>query len=133
MLTSPLHWWKQGRTLPSLVSLPTSPLCRNTVCLNPDPCLSVHCVLASLMADPVVMLSLYPEFPKAVMSSFASCGEFVFLMDCSGSMSSPLNSSKTNETCISSARVLIICHLINTLNIYQSQHGLDAVPFPTSF
>uniref|UniRef100_A0A674NHX2 Si:ch73-265h17.1 n=1 Tax=Takifugu rubripes TaxID=31033 RepID=A0A674NHX2_TAKRU len=58
----------------------------------------------SLMADPVVMLSLYPEFPKAVMSSFASCGEFVFLMDCSGSMSSPLNSSKTNETCIASAR-----------------------------
>lgn len=31
MLTSPLHWWKQGRTLPSLVSLSTSPLCRDTL------------------------------------------------------------------------------------------------------
>ncbi|XP_029301681.1 von Willebrand factor A domain-containing protein 5A-like isoform X1 [Cottoperca gobio] len=41
----------------------------------------------SLMGDPVVMLSLYPEFPQAVMSSLASCGEFVFLLDRSGSMS----------------------------------------------
>ncbi|XP_028429050.1 von Willebrand factor A domain-containing protein 5A isoform X2 [Perca flavescens] len=40
----------------------------------------------SLMGDPVVMLSLYPEFPQAVMSSVASCGEFVFLLDRSGSM-----------------------------------------------
>ncbi|XP_035768555.1 von Willebrand factor A domain-containing protein 5A-like [Neolamprologus brichardi] len=38
----------------------------------------------SLMGDPVVMVSLYPEFPQSVMSS---CGEFVFLMDRSGSMS----------------------------------------------
>ncbi|XP_077964130.1 von Willebrand factor A domain-containing protein 5A-like isoform X7 [Gasterosteus aculeatus] len=40
----------------------------------------------SLMGDPVVMLSLYPEFPQAVMSSVASSGEFVFLLDRSGSM-----------------------------------------------
>ncbi|KAK5904483.1 hypothetical protein CesoFtcFv8_006040 [Champsocephalus esox] len=40
----------------------------------------------TLMGDPVVMLSLYPEFPQAVMSSLASCGEFVFLLDRSGSM-----------------------------------------------
>ncbi|XP_034723660.1 von Willebrand factor A domain-containing protein 5A-like [Etheostoma cragini] len=40
----------------------------------------------SLIGDPVVMLSLYPEFPQAVMSSVASCGEFVFLLDRSGSM-----------------------------------------------
>ncbi|XP_039679647.1 von Willebrand factor A domain-containing protein 5A-like isoform X2 [Perca fluviatilis] len=40
----------------------------------------------SLMGDPVVMLSLYPEFPQAVMSLVASCGEFVFLLDRSGSM-----------------------------------------------
>ncbi|XP_030601347.1 von Willebrand factor A domain-containing protein 5A-like [Archocentrus centrarchus] len=39
------------------------------------------------MGDPVVMVSLYPEFPQSVMSSLASCGEFVFLMDRSGSMS----------------------------------------------
>ncbi|XP_026047151.1 von Willebrand factor A domain-containing protein 5A-like [Astatotilapia calliptera] len=41
----------------------------------------------SLMGDPVVMVSLYPEFSQSVMSSVASCGEFVFLMDRSGSMS----------------------------------------------
>ncbi|XP_025754070.1 von Willebrand factor A domain-containing protein 5A isoform X2 [Oreochromis niloticus] len=41
----------------------------------------------SLMGDPVVMVSLYPEFPQSVMSSMASCGEFVLLMDRSGSMS----------------------------------------------
>uniref|UniRef100_A0A8C9Y862 von Willebrand factor A domain containing 5A n=1 Tax=Sander lucioperca TaxID=283035 RepID=A0A8C9Y862_SANLU len=40
----------------------------------------------TLMGDPVVMLSLYPEFPQAVMSSVTSCGEFVFLLDRSGSM-----------------------------------------------
>ncbi|XP_074497542.1 von Willebrand factor A domain-containing protein 5A-like isoform X1 [Sebastes fasciatus] len=43
----------------------------------------------TLMGDPVVMLSLYPEFSKAVMSSVASCGEFVFLLDRSGSMQGP--------------------------------------------
>ncbi|KAM9318861.1 von Willebrand factor A domain-containing protein 5A-like [Pholidichthys leucotaenia] len=37
--------------------------------------------LGSLMADPVVMVSLYLQ-----QSSSASCGEFVFLMDRSGSM-----------------------------------------------
>uniref|UniRef100_A0A669DQC5 von Willebrand factor A domain-containing protein 5A-like n=1 Tax=Oreochromis niloticus TaxID=8128 RepID=A0A669DQC5_ORENI len=41
----------------------------------------------SLMGDPVVMVSLYPEFPQSVMSSMVSCGEFVFLLDRSGSMS----------------------------------------------
>ncbi|XP_049914707.1 von Willebrand factor A domain-containing protein 5A-like isoform X3 [Epinephelus moara] len=41
----------------------------------------------TLMGDPVVMLSLYPEFPQAVMSSVAPCGEFVLLLDRSGSMS----------------------------------------------
>uniref|UniRef100_A0A3Q4MVF7 von Willebrand factor A domain-containing protein 5A-like n=1 Tax=Neolamprologus brichardi TaxID=32507 RepID=A0A3Q4MVF7_NEOBR len=47
----------------------------------------------SLMGDPVVMVSLYPEFPQTVMSSVASCGEFVFLMDRSGSMSNTRISS----------------------------------------
>ncbi|XP_060770419.1 von Willebrand factor A domain-containing protein 5A-like isoform X3 [Neoarius graeffei] len=41
----------------------------------------------TLMGDPVVMVSFYPEFPESVMSSMSSCGEFVFLMDRSGSMS----------------------------------------------
>lgn len=67
------------------------------------------------MGDPVVMLSLYPEFPQAVMSSLASCGEFVFLLDRSGSMDSYMNNSKRDETRIGSARVFItccFCHLI---------------------
>ncbi|XP_029699265.1 von Willebrand factor A domain-containing protein 5A-like isoform X2 [Takifugu rubripes] len=91
---------------------------------------------SSLMADPVVMLSLYPEFPKAVMSSFASCGEFVFLMDCSGSMSSPLNSSKTNETCIASARDTLLL-LLKSLpmgcyfNIYTFGSSFEHI-FPKS-
>ncbi|XP_060770435.1 von Willebrand factor A domain-containing protein 5A-like [Neoarius graeffei] len=40
----------------------------------------------TLMGDPVVMVSFYPEFPESVMSSMLSCGEFVFVMDRSGSM-----------------------------------------------
>ncbi|XP_051740416.1 von Willebrand factor A domain-containing protein 5A-like isoform X6 [Ctenopharyngodon idella] len=39
----------------------------------------------SLMRDPVVMISLYPEFPEEVMS-LATQGEFVFVIDRSGSM-----------------------------------------------
>ncbi|KAM8769374.1 von Willebrand factor A domain-containing protein 5A-like isoform 2-T2 [Acanthopagrus schlegelii] len=58
----------------------------------------------SLMGDPVVMLSLYPEFPQTVMSSLASCGEFVFLLDRSGSMDCPMNDSKRDQTRIGSAR-----------------------------
>ncbi|XP_070684920.1 von Willebrand factor A domain-containing protein 5A-like [Pempheris klunzingeri] len=58
----------------------------------------------TLMGDPVVMVSLYPEFPQAVMSSVASCGEFVFLLDRSGSMDCATNNSKQQETRIGSAR-----------------------------
>uniref|UniRef100_A0A672HX85 von Willebrand factor A domain containing 5A n=1 Tax=Salarias fasciatus TaxID=181472 RepID=A0A672HX85_SALFA len=58
----------------------------------------------TLMGDPVVMVSLFPEFPQSVMSSVASCGEFVFLMDRSGSMDCNINSSRQQETRIGSAR-----------------------------
>uniref|UniRef100_A0AAQ6ISJ7 von Willebrand factor A domain containing 5A n=1 Tax=Anabas testudineus TaxID=64144 RepID=A0AAQ6ISJ7_ANATE len=58
----------------------------------------------TVMGDLMVMLSLYPEFPQAVMSSVASCEEFVFLIDRSGSMGCPTSSSKREETRISSAR-----------------------------
>ncbi|XP_028275984.1 von Willebrand factor A domain-containing protein 5A-like isoform X2 [Parambassis ranga] len=58
----------------------------------------------SLMGDPVVMVSLYPEFPQSVMSTVASCGEFVFLLDRSGSMECSLNNSKREESRISGAR-----------------------------
>ncbi|KAM9811854.1 von Willebrand factor A domain-containing protein 5A-like [Syngnathus typhle] len=43
----------------------------------------------TLMGDAAVMLSVYPEFSQAVMSSLATRGEFVFLLDRSGSMQGP--------------------------------------------
>ncbi|XP_041850356.1 von Willebrand factor A domain-containing protein 5A-like isoform X2 [Melanotaenia boesemani] len=58
----------------------------------------------TLMGDPVVMVSLYPEFPQSVMSSLASCGEFVFVLDRSGSMTVPISHSKRQETRISNAK-----------------------------
>uniref|UniRef100_A0A3P9NI16 von Willebrand factor A domain-containing protein 5A-like n=1 Tax=Poecilia reticulata TaxID=8081 RepID=A0A3P9NI16_POERE len=59
-----------------------------------QPCAVVEAGQASakpgtLMGDPAVMVSLYPEFPESVMSNFTSCGEFVFLLDRSGSMDFP--------------------------------------------
>ncbi|XP_061682659.1 von Willebrand factor A domain-containing protein 5A-like [Syngnathoides biaculeatus] len=58
----------------------------------------------TLMGDAVVMLSLYPEFPPEVTSSLATSGEFVFLLDRSGSMDCPLGGFNQSETRISSAR-----------------------------
>ncbi|XP_030620536.1 von Willebrand factor A domain-containing protein 5A [Chanos chanos] len=58
----------------------------------------------TLMGDPVIMLSLYPEFPAEVMSSQASCGEFVFLVDQSGSMGCPMHSEEGAQMRIESAR-----------------------------
>ncbi|XP_036005704.1 von Willebrand factor A domain-containing protein 5A isoform X10 [Fundulus heteroclitus] len=90
----------------------------------------------SLMGDPVVMVSLYPEFPQDVMSSLASCGEFVFLMDRSGSMDCPMNNSTTQETRISSARDTLLL-LLKSLpmgcyfNIYSFGSQFEHI-FPTS-
>ncbi|XP_016113150.1 von Willebrand factor A domain-containing protein 5A-like isoform X2 [Sinocyclocheilus grahami] len=58
----------------------------------------------SLMRDPVVMISLYPEFPEEVMSSLASRGEFVFVIDRSGSMGSMMNNGKGAQNRIESAK-----------------------------
>uniref|UniRef100_A0A671WDX2 VIT domain-containing protein n=1 Tax=Sparus aurata TaxID=8175 RepID=A0A671WDX2_SPAAU len=69
----------------------------------------------SLMGDPVVMLSLYPEFPQDVVSSLASCGEFVFLLDRSGSMDFPMNKRKRDQTRIGSARVFIMLSFLSSL------------------
>ncbi|KAL3992049.1 elongation factor 1-alpha [Sarotherodon galilaeus] len=90
----------------------------------------------SLMGDPVVMVSLYPEFPQSVMSSMASCGEFVFLMDRSGSMGCPITNSKQQETRISSARDTLLL-LLKSLpmgcyfNIYSFGSGYEHI-FPKS-
>uniref|UniRef100_A0A8C7UDT5 VWFA domain-containing protein n=1 Tax=Oncorhynchus mykiss TaxID=8022 RepID=A0A8C7UDT5_ONCMY len=58
----------------------------------------------SLMGDPVVMLSLYPEFPNDVMSSMTSLGEFLFVVDRSGSMSCPMHNGSVAQDRIGSAR-----------------------------
>ncbi|CAJ1070722.1 von Willebrand factor A domain-containing protein 5A-like isoform X7 [Xyrichtys novacula] len=92
--------------------------------------------LGTLMGDPVVMLSLYPEFPEAVMSSVATCGEFVFLLDRSGSMDAPVNHTNRNETRISSARDTLLL-LLKSLpmgcyfNIYSFGSSFESI-FPKS-
>ncbi|XP_064828803.1 von Willebrand factor A domain-containing protein 5A-like [Oncorhynchus masou masou] len=58
----------------------------------------------SLMGDPVVMLSLYPEFPNDVMSSMTSLGEFLFVVDRSGSMSFSMHNGSGVQDRIGSAR-----------------------------
>uniref|UniRef100_A0A667Z3T6 von Willebrand factor A domain containing 5A n=1 Tax=Myripristis murdjan TaxID=586833 RepID=A0A667Z3T6_9TELE len=89
-----------------------------------------------LMGDPVVMLSLYPEFPQAVMSKMTSCGEFVFLLDRSGSMDCPMDSSHQGQTRISSARDTLLL-LLKSLpmdcyfNIYSFGSRYDSI-FPKS-
>uniref|UniRef100_A0A8C8IIU3 von Willebrand factor A domain containing 5A n=1 Tax=Oncorhynchus tshawytscha TaxID=74940 RepID=A0A8C8IIU3_ONCTS len=62
----------------------------------------------SLMGDPVVMLSLYPEFPKDVMSSMTSHGEFLFVVDRSGSMECPMHLGSGSLDRISSARETLL-------------------------
>ncbi|XP_037534027.1 von Willebrand factor A domain-containing protein 5A [Nematolebias whitei] len=90
----------------------------------------------TLMGDPVVMLSLYPEFPQSVMSSLASCGEFVFLIDRSGSMECPINNSNPQETRICSARDTLLL-LLKSLpmgcyfNIYSFGSSFEHI-FPAS-
>ncbi|XP_028275835.1 von Willebrand factor A domain-containing protein 5A-like [Parambassis ranga] len=90
----------------------------------------------SLMGDPVVMVSLYPEFPQSVMSTVASRGEFVFLLDRSGSMECSLNNSKQGETRISSARDTLLL-LLKSLpmgcyfNIYSFGSSFEHI-FPKS-
>uniref|UniRef100_A0A3Q1JET5 VIT domain-containing protein n=1 Tax=Anabas testudineus TaxID=64144 RepID=A0A3Q1JET5_ANATE len=90
----------------------------------------------TLMGDPVVMVSLYPEFPQSVMSSVASCGEFIFLLDRSGSMDCPINNSNQQETRIASARDTLLL-LLKSLpmgcyfNIYSFGSSYEHI-FPKS-
>ncbi|XP_050958335.1 von Willebrand factor A domain-containing protein 5A-like isoform X2 [Labeo rohita] len=58
----------------------------------------------SLMGDPALMISLYPEFPADVMSSLAFQGEFIFVVDRSGSMSCKMHHGKDAQMRIESAR-----------------------------
>ncbi|XP_076138159.1 von Willebrand factor A domain-containing protein 5A-like isoform X1 [Alosa pseudoharengus] len=58
----------------------------------------------SLMRDPVVLISIYPEFPAAVTSSLSTCGEFIFVVDRSGSMDCRMHSGKDAKMRIESAK-----------------------------
>lgn len=62
-------------------------------------------VAGSLMGDPALMISLYPEFPADVMSSLASQGEFIFVVDRSGSMGCKMHHGNDAQMRIESARV----------------------------
>ncbi|XP_039478711.1 von Willebrand factor A domain-containing protein 5A-like isoform X2 [Oreochromis aureus] len=90
----------------------------------------------TLMGDPVVMVSLYPEFPETVMSSGTSCGEFVFLMDRSGSMDCAISKSEQEEARMSSARDAVLLLLKNLpmgcyFNIYSFGSSYEHI-FPKS-
>uniref|UniRef100_A0A673LEK7 von Willebrand factor A domain-containing protein 5A-like n=1 Tax=Sinocyclocheilus rhinocerous TaxID=307959 RepID=A0A673LEK7_9TELE len=70
----------------------------------------------SLMGDPALMISLYPEFPAEVMSSLASQGEFVFVVDRSGSMGCKMHHGKDAQKRIESARdTLLLLLLLKSL------------------
>ncbi|XP_048015794.1 von Willebrand factor A domain-containing protein 5A-like isoform X1 [Megalobrama amblycephala] len=58
----------------------------------------------SLMGDPVLMISLYPEFPADLMASLESQGEFVFVVDRSRSMRCKMHRWKGARMRIKSAR-----------------------------
>ncbi|KAL1781512.1 von Willebrand factor A domain-containing protein 5A-like [Sigmodon hispidus] len=60
----------------------------------------------SLMGAPSAMVSFYPDIPEVEASNF--CGEFVFLMDCSGSMGSPMNNQKNSQLRIEAAKETLL-------------------------
>ncbi|XP_005378465.1 PREDICTED: von Willebrand factor A domain-containing protein 5A [Chinchilla lanigera] len=88
----------------------------------------------SLMGDPAVMLSFYPDIPEVEASM--ACGEFVFLMDRSGSMQTPLSKQDRSQLRIEAAKETLIL-LLKSLpldcyfNIYGFGSSFEAF-FPES-
>ncbi|XP_069917116.1 von Willebrand factor A domain-containing protein 5A-like [Oryctolagus cuniculus] len=58
------------------------------------------------MGDPCAMVSFYPDIPESEPS--VTCGEFVFLMDCSGSMKCPMSKQAKSQLCIEAAKGKLI-------------------------
>nr|XP_010959916.1 von Willebrand factor A domain-containing protein 5A isoform X2 [Camelus bactrianus] len=88
----------------------------------------------SLLGDPVAMVSFYPNIPEAQPS--AACGEFVFLMDCSGSMQSPMSNQNKSQPRIEAAKETLILILKSLpigcyFNIYGFGSSYEAF-FPKS-
>ncbi|XP_074213299.1 von Willebrand factor A domain-containing protein 5A isoform X3 [Camelus bactrianus] len=88
----------------------------------------------SLLGDPVAMVSFYPNIPEAQPS--AACGEFVFLMDRSGSMQSPMSNQNKSQPRIEAAKETLILILKSLpigcyFNIYGFGSSYEAF-FPKS-
>ncbi|XP_053310678.1 von Willebrand factor A domain-containing protein 5A-like [Spea bombifrons] len=66
----------------------------------------VNAEAGSLLADPVVMLNFYPNLP--VIEGPSNCGEFIFLVDRSGSMTEKMNSNPNAPQRIQSAKETLI-------------------------
>ncbi|XP_032140991.1 von Willebrand factor A domain-containing protein 5A [Sapajus apella] len=87
-----------------------------------------------LMGDPTAMVSFYPNIPEDQPSN--TCGEFIFLMDRSGSMQSPMNSQDRSQLRIQAAKETLIL-LLKSLpigcyfNIYGFGSSYEAC-FPES-
>ncbi|XP_053901964.1 LOW QUALITY PROTEIN: von Willebrand factor A domain-containing protein 5A-like [Malaclemys terrapin pileata] len=60
----------------------------------------------SLMGDPAVMVTLLPSLPEALPAS--SAGEFIFLLDCSGSMGCPMDGLDYSAQRIDSAKETLV-------------------------
>ncbi|XP_040277163.1 von Willebrand factor A domain-containing protein 5A-like isoform X2 [Bufo bufo] len=60
----------------------------------------------SFMDDAVIMLNFYPSFPETQEQSL--CGEFIFVVDRSGSMESPMNSEPNSPQRIQSAKETLV-------------------------
>uniref|UniRef100_A0A8C5P6G8 von Willebrand factor A domain containing 5A n=1 Tax=Leptobrachium leishanense TaxID=445787 RepID=A0A8C5P6G8_9ANUR len=60
----------------------------------------------SLLAEPVLMLNFYPSFPA--MQEKSNCGEFIFVVDRSGSMECQMNSEANAPMRIQSAKETLI-------------------------
>ncbi|XP_036894078.1 von Willebrand factor A domain-containing protein 5A isoform X2 [Sturnira hondurensis] len=59
-----------------------------------------------LMGHPSVMVSFYPDIPEAQPPM--TCREFVFLVDCSGSMQCPMNNQDKSQERIEAAKETLI-------------------------
>ncbi|XP_006001347.1 von Willebrand factor A domain-containing protein 5A isoform X2 [Latimeria chalumnae] len=60
----------------------------------------------TLMGDPIAMLNFYPKFPEKLTQS--TCGEFIFLVDRSGSMADSSSNQLEGPTRIDSAKETLL-------------------------
>ncbi|XP_065793365.1 von Willebrand factor A domain-containing protein 5A [Muntiacus reevesi] len=87
-----------------------------------------------VLGDPAAMVTFYPNIPEAQPS--IACGEFIFLMDCSGSMQSPMNKQRKSPLRIEVAKETLTL-LLKSLplgcyfNIYEFGSTYEAF-FPNS-